>query len=775
MGALTSPAPAGNVARAALGGGLVGLVCAALDATLVGGRASAAAVGLLMGLDLVFGLLAGLGVGAAVRWLGIPSAHEGLHALRSFLFPPRALRPAYAARALLLPAAFLGLSLVLVVVNARFFAFNNPTLAALLLVLVTYALLALAVTVVRRLLPAVTRLAERLGARWPNQGDLPGFWLLPVLGLVSGALVAVLLRRGTAVAETLEALAPTAWLLLAAAPIAGYAVEPVLRRLSRGPVTAGVLVLSAVALVLLGRGVTASAITGAENAVLHAEALPGGLLLRVAERLTDRDGDGFSPLFGHGDCNDHDGKAWPGSLDGDDCAPAIAKDDEAELLRKLEGESEPAPPSVVSTAPGEPAPQPAQATPPSVKATPPAAAPPTLATPTRALPKASNILLITVDTVRADHVGFLGYGRDTTPRLDALAKHAMVYERAYAPSNLTPASIPSMLSGRYPTELTRDDAHFIHFAEDDTYLAEWLSTAGYETRAILTHWDFEKKTRAGLDQGFARWTVVGTKWGKQMEDVSTSEHVSAEALRQLAELAALPADRPWFLWLHFLDPHKWYVNHPGFDKTFGNKSIDRYDHELAFTDHHIGVVLDALAKHPAAARTVTVVTSDHGEAFGEHSTGFHGFSVYEDQLRVPLLIHVPALASTPRRIADRMSLIDLVPTLLDVAGVVPATKLHGKSRVPEWTGGTVPRRLIYAERPRGPYSSGLRALIDGDWKLCWRAAGNAYELYDLASDPSEQRDLFRERADIAERLVRHMTAMQRVGLDNRDKVRPSAK
>ncbi|HIA03714.1 MAG TPA: hypothetical protein EYN66_17710, partial [Myxococcales bacterium] len=347
-----------------------------------------------------------------------------------------------------------------------------------------------------------------------------------------------------------------------------------------------------------------------------------------------------------------------------------------------------------------------------------------------------------------------------------LAKHAVVYERAYAPSNLTPASVPSMLSGLYPTELWRDNSHFTHFEDRNLFVAEMLTQAGYETRAVVTHWYFEKRKRSGLDQGFADWKVVGTQWGKRMEAVSTSQLVSKEAV---AQLAALPTDKPWFLWLHFLDPHKWYIFHPGFETRFGNRSKDRYDHEIAFTDHHIGVVLKALGKSVHKDNTAIIFTSDHGEAFGEHNTSFHGFSIYEDQLRVPLLLSVPG-RHRAQRISARRSLVDLTPTLLDLAQTKAPHRLQGQSWLSDLDGRTPQDRIIYAERPKGPHSAGMRALIDGDWKIIWRGRGNRYELYKIDTDPKELRNRFKDSPQAAKQMVAAMAAMQRLALDNQGKV-----
>jgi arylsulfatase A-like enzyme len=223
------------------------------------------------------------------------------------------------------------------------------------------------------------------------------------------------------------------------------------------------------------------------------------------------------------------------------------------------------------------------------------------------------------------------------------------------------------------------------------------------------------------------------------------------------------------LWLHFLDPHKWYIFHPGFKTRFGNRSIDRYDHEIAFTDHHVGVVLDGLKKEGLKDNTAIIITSDHGEAFGEHRTAFHGFSIYDVELRVPLLLSVPGHRKA-QRISARRSLIDLTPTILDLAQVTAPHRLQGQSWLADLEGTALQDRIIYAERPKGPHSAGMRALIEGEWKIIWLGRGNRYELYNLDADPGELKDRFKQRPQVAKRMVAALVAMQRVALDNQGKV-----
>ena len=739
---------------------------------------------LYLALYLAAGAAVGLVVGASSLALGGLALDSVGAAIGRWARPLRADRARRAASVLVAPVVGVAAAGLLFLVNLRFFQFNNQGLAAALLVAVTAAVLGGAALAHRVWVARLEGVARRLGDRWPGWGDALVVWAAPGIGLVVGAAAGLWLRRGTALAENWEALdlAPYGGVLCL---VVCTALGEVLAR--RRVPRAGLL-LGGVMIVLGGACWSAAlgsmAVEGPSRDVAADDSWAARLYLTLAERATDKDRDGYSPYFGHGDCDDADPDAFPGSEAGDDCGPAVAQADPAVMEALLRGDGAPTGEPARAVAPPRPddvpapaaegQPQIAQPEPSPIAPTP---EPPAVQPGVEAaeepegsrLERPYNVLLITIDTVRADHMGYQGYERDTTPQLDALSERAVVFERAYAPSNMTPASVPAMMSGLFPTELYRDNSHFIRFGDENLFLAEMLQAEGRATRAVLTHWYFERRKRSGLYQGFDTWNVVGTRWGKQMEDASTSQLVTAEAMRQLEALRA--EERPWLLWAHYLDPHKWYVFHDGFEKRWGRKSVDRYDHELAYTDHHVGRLLRAMKGHPAAERTAIIVTSDHGEAFGEHGRHFHGFSMHENQLLVPLLVYVPGLDGQPRRVRTRVSLIDLAPTILDLMGVKAPKRLQGRSWGPDLLGVDRAARLIYAERPRGPHSGGLRALIHDDMKLLWRARGNRFELYDLSTDPAEDQDLMRKAPDQAERMLSMMQWMQRQALDNQGKVR----
>ena len=203
--------------------------------------------------------------------------------------------------------------------------------------------------------------------------------------------------------------------------------------------------------------------------------------------------------------------------------------------------------------------------------------------------------------------------------------------------------------------------------------------------------------------------------------------------------------------MHYLDPHADYLAHDDVP-SFGKSQRDLYDGEVAFTDKHVGRLLDAIAAAPWGVRTAVIVTSDPGEAFGEHNMHRHGFELWEPLVRVPLVVHVPGIA--PSRVSARRSAIDLAPTIVEVLGVEPppassdpkathdffsGVSLIADMRLDEGDAAEV--RDVLIDMPAGPYNDARRSLIHDDQKLTI-ANGVRFELYDLASDPDEKKNLF---------------------------------
>ncbi len=503
---------------------------------------------------------------------------------------------------------------------------------------------------------------------------------------------------------------------------AGAALGPGLLRPIFGPLA---FALSLVPLVLVPRAAAELDASPPLAAALERDAPLGKRGLGLARRLFDRDGDGFARAFGGGDCNDGDDRVYPGAPD----EPGNGLDEDCSGA-----DLDPAARPVASGGPAKPAPAGSGGS---------GAAPPDVA-----LPNDLNLLLITVDTLRGD-LGYAGYknpqnpSTSVSPKLDALAERATVFEQAYALASYTGKSVGPMLSGKYPSETHRGWSHFNTFAKDDKMLAERLQAAGVHTLSVQAHWYFDKC--CGLNRGFDAVDMSAYPGaGAQAEtDTSrTSEKITDAAIRRLGEPAN--ASGRFFAWVHYLDPHADYLRHPDVP-DFGKAGRGPYDHEVYFTDKHIGRLLEWLAAQPFAKRTAVIVTSDHGEAFGEHKLFRHGFEIWDELVRVPLLVQVPGAA--PRRVKARRGAVDLVPTALDLMRVKPAFDggpsdfVSGRSLLPEVFGAAPEERDVFVDMPAGPNNEERRALITPDGKKLSVSAGVRFQLFDLTADPAEKTDL----------------------------------
>ncbi len=715
---------------------------ARVSAALAGGVLAGALTGALFALrapagrfELAWRLAAllavpGLALGAALAALLAPLTAARAERLREALRARR--QPLGAALLVGPPAAALWVGLAARAGQHFLTAYHHVGLASFAQAV---ALLALALAVA-----APAALAARLvAARLPADGSLTRTVYGPAAAGLLGALAvaghgvyhgdihghggpAALLLGGYGVLKKPE---------LDLAPVAMLASVGALTLALALPLRRAWFVALPVALALLG-GLLGQAARrfGDAPAAAEIDARPGlpRAVLRALRRRGDRDRDGFAATFGGGDCDDRDPRRNPGRADvpgnglDEDCSGADAR-------------------RVVFEAPPSPA----------------AGPPPALTTPDRL-----NLLLITVDTLRSELHG-LGYPHPITPHLDALAAESVAFERAYALSSYTGRAIGPMMTGRYPTECPRDGEHFTRYAPPNVFLAERLKSQGFRTFGAASHFYFEP--RFGLAQGVDDWDLSARPGGEGQETTSADAAVADRVIAQLRR-PENTAGR-FFAWAHFFDPHKQYVEHRDLP-VFARGERGRYDREVMNTDRQIGRLLAALRALPGgvAERTVVVVTSDHGEAFGEHGMGYHGVELWEELVRIPWIVRVPGVA--PRRIAAARSQIDLAPTLLELLRVpAPAADaadaFSGRSLVPELLGAAPVERPVYLELPEGPYNSLRRALVFEGHKLLERGA-RRYLLFDLARDPGERED--RAASDPA-RLARMRAVMEQVRGDLR--------
>jgi arylsulfatase A-like enzyme/tetratricopeptide (TPR) repeat protein len=349
-----------------------------------------------------------------------------------------------------------------------------------------------------------------------------------------------------------------------------------------------------------------------------------------------------------------------------------------------------------------------------------------------------SILLITLDTTRADHLEPYGANNVETPALSGLADRGIVFENAVATAPVTGPTHASLLTGLYPRRHGVRNNLTHHLPDDVPTLAEWLSTAGYRTAAFVSAVVLEG--RYGFDQGFGLYDddLSAASESRQTRMI-TERSAEATADRALAWLDALGNDQPYFLWVHFYDPHIPYSPPSPWAERFPERP---YDGEIAYMDSQVGRLL----QHPRAAGDDVMVAAigDHGEGLGEHGEKAHGLLVYESTIRVPWILKLPDGPSGVR-IAAPISQVDLVPTIAEMVTVDPTTDfeaLEGRSLLPllrgdDWTA----ERLLFAETELPFFTYGwvrLRAVRQGTLKYIHAPVA---EIYDLHNDPDEKTNL----------------------------------
>lgn len=343
-----------------------------------------------------------------------------------------------------------------------------------------------------------------------------------------------------------------------------------------------------------------------------------------------------------------------------------------------------------------------------------------------------DLLLVTIDALRADHLGAYGYERPTSPSIDALARDAVVFERAYTATPQTSYAVASLLTGKYVRSLFRLDQ-----PPSNETLAHMLRDRGMHTACFFTDAVFfidrERFTAFEEDRfGFEYNKMHPVDARPRLEQVR--EYLAARA----------PGDR-LFVWVHFFEPHEPYVPQPA--HRFGDRDVDLYDGEIAETDAAVGELVEMMRAR--GREPIVVLTADHGEEFGDHGGRYHGSTLYEEQVRVPLLLRVPGIP--PRRVPSPVQTVDVVPTLLGLYGVPWSARVRGTDLRPLLFGRPLETR-VFAD------GIGARMMIVGDDKLICDEDQGLCALYDLAADPRERRNLADERAPRVAELRRTLSA-----------------
>jgi arylsulfatase A-like enzyme len=381
----------------------------------------------------------------------------------------------------------------------------------------------------------------------------------------------------------------------------------------------------------------------------------------------------------------------------------------------------------------------------------------------------ASVLLIVLDAASARHLGCYGYGRRTTPEIDRLASEGFLFERAYTPAPFTGLAMASLWTSQHPEQHHHGVSPRGRLPEGRVMLAELLRDEGIPSTAFIGN---NLVVAAGLTRGFAQVgpLYLRLKHPEEAEEDSPFERIVASISESVSS--------PFLTYVHYAEPHFPYNPPPPFDTVFGSRNpapevarsswfkdvgkglvrpkaheiayLERlYDGNLAAVDHEIGLLRRRLEEGGHWRDLVVIVTSDHGESFWEHGQLTHGTQVYEEMVRIPLIIRLPGEGNEPARIDDPVDLLDLGATLADIFGVSDAAGAHleGRSLLPLLVGDAVATRPLIArtlgERPT--YS-----LLNGRLKLIHDPNWGASELFDLGEDRAERRDLSGSRPVLTE-------------------------
>lgn len=400
---------------------------------------------------------------------------------------------------------------------------------------------------------------------------------------------------------------------------------------------------------------------------------------------------------------------------------------------------------------------------------------------------APNLVLFVLDTTRADHLSCYGHAEQTSPHLDALAERGVRFDSALAQSSLTPVSASSVLTGTHPfrhgvRSLFVEERQ--RLADDVATLAEVLRRKGLKTAAFVGARPMG--AQYGLDRGFDSYEEELSRIGRRNKEKGLANPYQRRA-DETADLAldwlAKHGDAPFFLMLHFFDPHdpslvppRAFLEErvsfalPADLDRMGNlagragapdirrappaQRVELYDAEIEYTDRQVGRILDRLEQQQILDHTIVAVVGDHGEGLGQHDFWTHGL-LYQEQLRVPAILYGPGIPRG-RVVTARVRLVDLVPSLVELYGLDPwPGRLDGSSFVPLIRGAAEERaRAVYAEvhhasRDFLGRDAEMYALTLGKWKYIHRPASDRHELYDLEGDPAELDNVYREDHPVA--------------------------
>jgi arylsulfatase A-like enzyme/Tfp pilus assembly protein PilF len=361
-----------------------------------------------------------------------------------------------------------------------------------------------------------------------------------------------------------------------------------------------------------------------------------------------------------------------------------------------------------------------------------------------------NLMVITLDTLRADRVGVYGYKDALTPNLDRLANEGVMFENCYSPVPLTLPAHSSIFTGRSPLGHGARGNGIYVLPEKEITLAELFKEKGYNTYGVIAA--FVLLSKFGLAQGFDVYD--DSLDSHRMYNNYNSEIPATEVYRKFLQWFEKNHHKKFFAWIHLYDPHAPYKPPKRFAKKFKRDFKGFYDAEVAFTDEAVGKIIDTLKHGNALENTVVVIVGDHGEAFGEHEEYGHGIFCYDESLKVPMIFYNPKLfPKKGLRVKNRVNVTDIMPTLLELFNIVIPEGVQARSFMP----------LLMAEKEdkrRTFYFESMHGKDEMNWAPLMGIIHEQYkfislpepELYDLDADPAEKENLFWKKNLLAKDL-----------------------
>jgi len=367
---------------------------------------------------------------------------------------------------------------------------------------------------------------------------------------------------------------------------------------------------------------------------------------------------------------------------------------------------------------------------------------------------APNVVFITIDTLRADHLGCYGYKRIHTPNLDALAATGTRFERAYTPVPVTLPAHTVIFTGTYPMFNGMHDFSGNKLGPSTITLASLLKDQGYATGAVVGSAVLD--SRFGLNRGFDFYYDHFDFNRLQESNIDEMDRPGNLVADAALDWLSKNYQHKFFLWMHLYDPHHPYEPPPPYNTEYKDHL---YDGEIAFADAQVGRLLNFLKQKGLYRNTLIVFTGDHGESLGEHGELTHGFFIYNATLHVPVIIHLPGQVAT-KVVAEPINIADLMPTALNALKLEVPSQVQGRNLLPLMTGKEKAEPVsLYAETflPRLHFNwSELRSVETEKYHYIQAPKP---ELYDLSKDPDEKENLYSQKKAVAEELQARLTSL----------------